>query len=215
MSSVIAIFLIFAPSTYAQGDTPTIYRCHENSGKKIALTFDDGPHPHLTVKILNILEKYNVKATFFVVGENAENYSPVLRQILACGHEIGNHTYSHDKIDIGELEKCENTVYEHLEYKTKLFRPPEGHINENVKSVAQKMGYDIILWDVDTRDWDHTPPEKILNIINKQVRSGSIILMHDYIGHNSPTLMALEMILPKLINDGYQFVTVSELISSI
>ena len=215
LGSVIGLSLLCSTNAYAQDGTPTIYRCHQNKDKKIALTFDDGPHPRLTLKILSILERYDVKATFFVVGENVENYAPVLQQILAQGHEIGNHTYSHDKIDVDELERCENAIYECLEYKTKLFRPPEGHVNESVKSVAQQMGYDIILWDVDTRDWDHTRPEKILNIINTQVRSGSIILMHDYIGHNSPTLTALEMILPKLIQDGYQFVTVSELISSI
>ena len=200
-------------------DHSDVYRKHENQYKKIALTFDDGPHPRLTPKILEILDRYNVKATFFTVGINVHYYPETFEEIVARGHEIGNHTYTHphvSRIDIGSLKgeivRCEEEIYEHGEYRTKLFRPPEGMIDGGVTTLLKELDYKVILWDVDTRDWDHTPAGAIADMIVKRVSSGDIILMHDYISYNSPTPEALEMFLPILIEKGYQFVTVSELI---
>jgi len=196
-----------------------VYRKNENQYKKIALTFDDGPHPRYTPRILDILDKYNVKATFFTVGINAHYYPEVLEQTVKRGHEIGNHTYTHphvSNIDKGvlksEVEKCENEIYGLTEYKTKLFRPPEGMIDNNITSMLRDLDYKVILWDIDTRDWSHTPPQKIANMIIENISSGDIILMHDYISYDSPTPQALDIFLPALIEMGFQFVTVSELI---
>jgi peptidoglycan/xylan/chitin deacetylase (PgdA/CDA1 family) len=196
-----------------------VYRKNENQYKKIALTFDDGPHPKLTPKILRILDKYNVKATFFTVGINVHYYPETFEEIVAHGHEIGNHTYTHphvsrvDRVTLrGEIERCEDEIYEHGEYKTKLFRPPEGMIDNGVTSLIKELDYKVILWDIDTRDWDHTNPRDIAEMVVNKVSSGDIILMHDYISYNSPTPEALELFLPILIEKGYQFVTVSELI---
>ena len=200
-------------------DHSDVYRKHENQYKKIALTFDDGPHPRLTPKILEVLDKYNVKATFFTVGVNVHYYPDAFEQILSHGHEIGNHTYTHphvSRIDTGtlkgEIERCEAEIYEHGEYKTKLFRPPEGMIDNGVTSLLKELDYKVILWDIDTRDWDHTPAIEIAKMVEKGVSSGDIILMHDYISYDSPTVEALDIFLPILIEKGYQFVTVGELI---
>ena len=111
-----------------------------------------------------------------------------------------------------EVEKCESTVYGLTDYKTKLFRPPEGLIDADVRTVLRSLDYKVILWDIDTRDWAHTPPEEIAKNVIDNVASGDIILMHDYIGHNSPTPEALDIFIPELLNRGYKFVVVSELI---
>lgn len=196
-----------------------IYRKNENDYMKIALTFDDGPHPRYTPKILDILEEYGVKATFFVVGVNAEYYPDTMEKIIEKGHEIGNHTYSHPHVSClnsetleREVEKCESAIYGLTDYKTKLFRPPEGMIDADVRTVLRSLDYKVILWDIDTQDWANTPPDKISDYVVKNVTSGDIILMHDYVAHNSPTPEALRLFLPKLLEKGYHFVVVSELI---
>ena len=229
--SALAIFLIvffliamnilkISAISYENNDTDAdIYHKKDNAYKKIALTFDDGPHPRYTPQILEILSKYNIKATFFTVGVNAKNYPDTLEKVISAGHEVENHTYTHphvNSVDFAtlkrEIECCESEIYEHTDYKTKFFRPPEGMIDDEIIEMIKSLDYKIVLWDIDTRDWAHTPPQKIAENIIDNINSGDIILMHDYIGHNSPTPEALKIFLPILIDRGYNFVTVSELI---
>jgi len=192
-----------------------------NNEKKIALTFDDGPHPIYTKKILDILSKYNVKATFFIIGENAKNYGNVISDIVEQGHDIGNHTFSHQKIKsksateiISELEECNQAIYQRCGESTKLFRPPGGIMADICISETNILSdYDIIYWSIDTHDWAHESPQNIANHVIQQIKAGDIILMHDYIGRSSPTPDALELMCPELLKMGYDFVTVSELIS--
>ena len=198
-----------------------VHRKHVNSEMKIALTFDDGPHPRQTPKILEILAKYGIKATFFTVGINAYYYPETLKSVVDAGHEIGNHTYTHpkvSKIEKGklreEIENCEEIIYQLTEYKTKLFRPPEGMIDSGVLNLIDDLDYSIILWDIDTRDWAHTPPRQIADNVINSISSGDIILMHDYIGTNSPTCEALELFIPILLEKGFKFVVISELLGS-
>ena len=194
-----------------------IYRYNRNDDMNIALTFDDGPHPRLTPKILDVLDKYGIKATFFVIGINAEYYPSALEEIINRGHEIGNHTYSHPHInDINktvlkaEIESCEEVLFLSTNCHTRLFRPPEGMIDGGVKSVLRDLDYKVILWDIDTRDWAQTPPREIASHVIKNIKSGDIILMHDYISYNSPTVEALEIFVPVLIEKGYNFVVISD-----
>lgn len=196
-----------------------IYRKNENDYMKIALTFDDGPHPRYTPKILDILDEYGIKATFFVIGVNAENYPTTIEKIIQRGHEIGNHTYSHPHVSClnsenlkNEVESCESAIYGLTDYKTKLFRPPEGMIDADVRSVLRGLDYKVILWDIDTLDWAHKSPEAISQNVLDNIAAGDIILMHDYISHDSPTPDALRLFIPKLLERGYRFVVVSELI---
>ena len=200
-------------------DEVDIYRKNENDYMKIALTFDDGPHPRYTKEILEILDEYNIKATFFVIGINVKYYPETMNSIIEHGHEIGNHTYTHPRVkDLdclklkNEIEDCEDTVCNLGEYHTKLFRPPEGMIGGEVKNAVKDLGYKVILWDIDTRDWAHTPPKDIAENVINNVKSGDIILMHDYIAYNSPTPEALRLFIPKLLEKGYKFVVISELI---
>ncbi len=195
--------------------------CYKNESKKIALTFDDGPHPRYTREILSILEEYGVKATFFVVGLNVEAYPSLVKAEVDGGHEVGNHTYSHTNLREAQYEgicreigATERLIYENTDFRSRLLRPPEGLYSPTVCTAAADCDYTIVLWSVDTRDWEHTPAEEIARHVLSEVRGGDIILFHDFIGHDSPTPDALRQILPKLIEEGYRFVTVSELLST-
>ncbi|MBQ8397157.1 MAG: polysaccharide deacetylase family protein [Clostridia bacterium] len=221
-AALLALLACLLPVSAEAGEESSIvYRAHANEAGKIALTFDDGPHPHYTHEILGILAEYDVRATFFVVGENVEFYPNVLAEVQAAGHEIGNHTYDHHRLGrvdtarvTDEILRTEQAVFELCDSRTKLFRPPEGMMNDAVIAAARALDYRVILWNIDTRDWDHPTPEAIAENILSHVKSGDIILMHDYIGRDSPTPAALRIVIPALLEAGYRFVGVSELIGS-
>lgn len=190
--------------------------------KVIALTFDDGPHPRYTDMILDILKEYGVRATFFVVGENAVLYPEELKRIAAEGHELGNHTYTHanlkqiDKSSLmRELSETERVIEELTGQRTTVFRPPEGRCNETVVNCANERGYTTVLWTVDPCDWASPPANRVASVIEKNARCGSVILCHDYNSNKrSPTPEALRTVIPLLMERGYSFVTVSELLRS-
>ena len=200
------------------GSAAQVYHSHPNGTKQIALTFDDGPHPSQTQRILDILDRYGVKATFFMIGVNVENYPEVAKDVVARGHEIGNHTYSHlhlKQLGAGgltaEVEKCEDVLEDLCEYRPHLFRPPEGYLSDGVFECAEQGDYSLILWSVDTRDWEIKNASQIAEKVLTNVKTGDIILMHDYVYH-SKTPEALEILLPKLLALGYEPVTVGKLL---
>ena len=198
-----------------------IYHSRHNDRMEIALSFDDGPHPRLTPVILSILEEYGIKATFFMVGENVGYYPAAARAVAEAGHEIGNHTFSHRKFDrLGvedlrrEIFSCEEAIAAVSDVPIRFIRPPEGQMSDSMRQVIGELDYRVILWDVDTRDWAHTPPETISRHILDTVQAGDIILMHDFIGYNSPTPEALRLVIPALLARGFRFVTVGELVEA-
>lgn len=202
-------------------DDEIVYHSRFNDRMEIALSFDDGPHPRLTPVILDILEEYGIKATFFMVGENVGYYPAAARAVAEAGHEIANHTFSHrkfGKMTEGEMREeiaaCEQALASVSDSPVHFIRPPEGQMNETMRRVAGNLDYRIILWDVDTRDWAHTPPAEISRHILDTVQAGDIILMHDFIGHDSPTPEALRQVIPELLARGYRFVTVGELVAN-
>jgi polysaccharide deacetylase family sporulation protein PdaB len=212
---------VVSSQVIAGANERNIFSSVENGDKKIALTFDDGPHEKYTAEILDILKEENVPATFFVIGENAKSCPELIKRELAEGHEIGNHTYSHmflknksSAVISREILDAETALYEVADYRSKLLRPPGGLYDSAVCASARECDYSMILWSVDTRDWAHTPAEQIAKSVLENVKSGDIILMHDYISGKSPTPKSLRAIIPKLKSDGFTFVTVSELISS-
>ena len=225
---ILAAFGVIKPFWTDAADIPSwssfskddgVYARVSTEDKVIALTFDDGPHPYLTDKILDILDEYNAKATFFVVGQMASAYPEVLKRVALRGHEIGNHTYTHlaesdDGCDMlrSEIQRTEDTVFQLTAKKTFLFRPPTGHCCPSAVKMTGELGYKTVVWDIDTRDWAHTPIDEICRNVRSNVKNGSIILMHDFIGANSPTPKALRQIVPMLKELGYEFVTVSQLL---
>lgn len=198
-----------------------VYRSVKTESKRIALTFDDGPHPYLTGRILEILDRYDVQATFFMVGVNVVNYPDAAREVIQAGHEVGNHTFSHDHMaklseaEVGrELGLCEDALEELCEYRPHLFRPPEGAVNAYIEHCTEDNDYALILWSLDTRDWENKNAEQIVDRVLSKIQAGDIILMHDYIGRHSQTPEALEILLPKLLAAGYEPVTVSQLLGN-
>ena len=208
-----------SPVWSSYGKRDNVYSQVSTEEKAIALTFDDGPHPKYTAQILDILKEYGVKATFFVIGKNAELCKDVVKRCAEEGHEIGNHTYTHATADacsyetlkeeIGKTERIITSLTGRTPY---LFRPPTGLCNQNTVALSKELGFKTIVWNVDTRDWAHTRTERIISSVLGNVKSGSIILMHDYIDPPSYTPEALRVIIPELIARGYTFVTVSELL---
>ncbi len=214
-----AILLPLKCTAFYDGDV--LSSCYGEPTKKIALTFDDGPHPRYTPQILEILEEYGIKATFFVVGQNAEYYPELVKAEVDGGHEVGNHTFTHANLRngtyetvCGEILRTERMIYENTDFRSRLLRPPEGIYSQAVCDAAADFDYTIVLWSIDTRDWTHNPSDKIAEQVLAEVKGGDIILFHDFIGRDSPTPDALRIIIPKLLAQGYKFVTVSELISA-
>ncbi|QUW23867.1 polysaccharide deacetylase family protein [Sporosarcina sp. Marseille-Q4063] len=182
------------------------------SVKKVALTFDDGPDPKVTTKILATLEKYNAKATFYMLGSRVEYYPEIAKDVSNAGHELGNHTWTHPDLTNASIKKINSEITRTSSIIEKVtgekaisFRPPYGAIN---KTVRQQTNLPVILWDVDTLDWKHRNANQLLAHVKKNTRDGSIILMHDI--HQS-TADGLDAVLAYLNGEGYTFVTVSEL----
>lgn len=178
----------------------------------VAFTFDDGPNPDTTQRILDVLNANYSHATFFVVGNNAEKYPDTLKAISASGSEIGNHTYSHEKltdlsdVDVEEqIDKVNRAVKKATGEGTTVIRPPYGAYDENLLNQLEEP---IVLWDLDTEDWDSRNAQKIVSKVLSNVKDGDIILMHDIY---DSTAEAVEILVPKLKEQGYQIVTVSEM----
>ena len=196
-----------------------VYRSVETEKKQIAITFDDGPHPVLTPRILEILAKYNIPATFFMVGQNVLNYPDAARAVIEAGHEVGNHTFTHPHLAglnehaiMDEIGKCEDALEELCEYRPHLLRTPQGALTQSLERCLLDDDYILVLWSLDTRDWENKSTAHVVRTVLEKVQAGDIILMHDFIGHNSRTPEALEKIIPILLSQGYEFVSVSELL---
>ncbi len=183
----------------------------------VAITFDDGPIPQMTAQYLAVLDEFNVRATFFMVGQNINQYPELAGKVLRYGSEIGSHSWRHARLDkltadeISEdLSLAEYQVQINLGQQVNLFRPPYGIRNDTILAVAKELSYQVIIWDVDPRDWEDPPPEYIVASVLGQVQPGSIILLHE--GHPN-TLKALPVIIQKLRERGLEPVTVSELLN--
>ncbi|WP_138432275.1 polysaccharide deacetylase family protein [Winogradskyella algicola] len=176
--------------------------------KELYLTFDDGPTPEITDWVLQTLQEYNAKATFFCIGKNIESHPDIFQSILKQGHSVGNHTYNHlkgwktkTKDYIDDVERTQNLmnskIENHRSSLENLFRPPYGKFKSKQSRVLQELGYEIVLWDVLSYDWDKSISEKacLENIIPK-AKEGSIIVFHDSIKASKN----LKYVLPKVLD---------------
>lgn len=201
--------------------SPEVIANNSAAQKKIAITFDDGPHPVHTEEILDILKEYNVKATFFIVGSNAEQYPSIVKRTFDEGHELGNHTYNHvfinrisDEKLIEEIRMTDDVITKITGISPIIFRPPGGAYNDSKVEVVASSGHKCILWSwwQDTRDWSCPTVDKVVSTVMDNLHDGDIVLFHDFNSGNTPTAAALRIIIPQLIEKGYEFVSVSELI---
>ena len=196
------------------------------SEKVVALTFDDGPSPIWTPRILDALKTAQVKATFFMLGNHVQEYPWVAKRVAAEGHEIGNHTYDHHGLiyyKTPELEAEVNNafwaIYNACGVKTKYFRPPKGWLTEAEKKDLKRMGYEIILWSLNSKDWVTFDDRFIVSYILHNIRPGDILLFHDSGGvfrteggNREETVKTIPRLVQKLKERGYRFVTISELL---
>ncbi len=214
---IAVLFCIHALCFEVHGQEPVCRSAHSET-MQIALTFDDGPHPMQTPQILDILDRYGVRATFFMIGVNVERYPEAAMEVIERGHEVGNHTYSHGHLEnmtesvlAQELDRCEDALENLCEYRPHLFRPPAGVYNTFVEHCTDARDYSVILWSVDTKDWESKDANAIVEKVLSKIKPGDIILMHDYVA-KSKTPEALEILLPKLLALGYEPVTVGTLL---
>jgi peptidoglycan-N-acetylglucosamine deacetylase len=185
--------------------------------KSVALTFDDGPDETFTPLILQILAKHQVPATFFIIGNKAENHAELLKKIISQGHSVGNHSYSHaflfdlfgrKKME-QDLQKAEDIIASMTGSKQMLFRPPYGVTTPVLAKVIRKMGYKAIGWSVRSLDTVLKDKEKLTERVIERLHPGAVILMHD---DREITGLVLEDIILKIKEEGYRIVGVEELI---
>lgn len=192
----------------------------ETNQKLIALTFDDGPNPVYTPQILDILKQYQAKATFFVLGKRVAHYPQIAIREVNEGHEIANHTFDHhflknvspEKLK-EEIRQTQEVIFDVTEQIPRVFRPPGGFYDDALIDLARKDHFTVVMWSwyQDTKDWQKPGVHKIVDTVLNNVRNGDIILFHDLEGDCSQTVEALKIILPRLQEQGFKFVTVSDL----
>lgn len=187
------------------------------STKKIAITFDDGPDPVITPKVLKLLDDYNAKATFFCIGQQVEKHPEVLKSIIKEGHLAGSHSYTHSYFInfkstqgwLAELQRTDEVVEKVTGVKPTLFRPPFGVTTPHLAKAVKASGHRVIAWNIRSFDTVLKNPEAILKRLTHKIKPGSIILLHD----NHPKIeYILERLLQFLQQNGYQMVTINQLL---
>ncbi|MFY9174641.1 MAG: polysaccharide deacetylase family protein [Peptococcia bacterium] len=204
---------MFPNSFFREGDT---------TEKRVALTFDDGPDSVYTPQMLDVLKEHEVKATFFYIGNRAQLFPEVIQRTVQEGHIVGNHSLDHPdimKLSIEEAKQnvlqAEEALLQEAGYRTALFRSPYGSIDPERIEEIEKLGYKIIAWNVDSLDWKSLSAEQVKYNILENVREGSIILQHSSGGKEenlSGSVSALGEVITILKNEGYEFVTIPELL---
>ncbi len=190
--------------------------CVDTQEKVCALSFDAAWGAEDTDTLIEILENYNAKATFFVVGDWVDKYPDAVKKLFKAGHDVMNHSNTHKymtKIDnatlTNEVENCSDKIEKITKKRPTLFRPPYGDYNSDVVKKLKSMGYNTIQWDVDSLDWKDLSAEEIYARVTQKTKNGSIILFHNA-AKNTPE--ALPKILDKLKKDGYEFVKIEDMI---
>ena len=213
----VSSFFEVIQSSYLLDKDAELYKAYyeKKNRKVVALTFDDGPNPATTNQALDTLSKYGIKATFFVLGKNVSGNEEILKRMKSDGHVIGNHSWSHpvlSKLSLDEAKKqitdTEDALTKVLGSSSKLMRPPYGAITDDIRN---SLDLSFIMWDVDSLDWKSKNEASILTEIQREVKNGSIILMHDI---HAETVNALPKVIDYLKEQGYEFVTVPEMLHS-
>ena len=205
------MFIEQPPKIYRMLFPKSIWRIINEEEKMVYLTFDDGPIPQITSWVLDLLDQYNIKATFFCVGDNVRKNPDTYKEILKRGHKVGNHTYNHLQGWKTFGRKFVDNVKHGSNYiESKLFRPPHGHMFIYQLTHLYFLGYKTIMWDVVTRDYSkRMTPQQVYNNVIKYTRNGSIIVFHDSFKAERNLRYALPRSIEWLLKQGYSFGTIS------
>jgi peptidoglycan/xylan/chitin deacetylase (PgdA/CDA1 family) len=190
----------------------------EISERAVALTFDDGPSPQNTEDLLLLLKEQKIPATFFMIGSNLEKYPDIAKDVFTAGHQIGNHTYSHQRTLFSSVEffrgeiKQTDILIRNLGYNDEIvFRPPFGKKLINLPLALREMKKLAVTWDVESEDTESQDGDALATRVLNQVKPGSVILFHDGFARKEGTLKAVRIVIEALKAQGYQFMTVNEL----
>jgi peptidoglycan-N-acetylglucosamine deacetylase len=191
--------------------------------KQLALTYDDGPNDPHTLRLLEILARHQVSATFFLIGRYAQQRPGLARDIVKAGHVVGNHTFTHPLLTLmsetkirKEISDCHATLQDVVGEHSILFRPPYGGRRPAVLRIARELGLEPVMWGVTGHDWNAPPAQQIEQKVASQIRGGDVILLHDG-GHRnlgadrSQTVLATDHLITRYKDEGYEFVTIPQM----
>ncbi|MGC2477396.1 MAG: polysaccharide deacetylase family protein [Candidatus Sulfotelmatobacter sp.] len=192
--------------------------------KQLALTYDDGPNDPHTQRLLEVLAKHNVPATFFLIGRYVQQRPDIVREMVTAGHVIGNHTFTHPLLTLKrdadvrqELSDCRSQLHDAIGKHSNLFRPPFGGRRPAVLRIARELALEPIMWNVTGHDWNAPPAAEIETKVKRQIRGGDVILLHDG-GHKqmgadrSQTVLATDHLITRYKSEGYEFVTITQML---
>jgi len=192
--------------------------------KQLALTYDDGPNDPYTLRLLEVLARHDVRATFFLIGRYVQQYPEIARQIVQSGHVAGNHAFTHPLLTLKssaeirqELSACRSALQDAIGEHSNLFRPPFGGRRPAVLRIARELALEPVMWNVTGYDWNAPPAATIERKVAKQLRGGDVILLHDG-GHKqmgadrSQTVLATDHLIARYKSEGYQFVTIPKML---
>ena len=193
------------------------------SSRQIALTYDDGPNDPHTLRLLEVLARQDVQATFFLIGRHVQQHQEIAREIVQAGHAVGNHTFTHPLLTFKseseirqQLSECRAALQDAIGEHSNLFRPPFGGRRPAVLRVARELGLAPVMWNVTGYDWNAPPAEAIERKVAKQIRGGDVILLHDG-GHKqmgadrSNTVIATDHLIATYKSEGYDFLTIPQM----
>ena len=192
--------------------------------RQLALTYDDGPNDPDTIRLLEVLAKHNVRATFFLIGRYVQQRPDIVREVVKAGHVIGNHTFTHPLLIFKsaaevrrELTDCRATIQDAVGEQSNIFRPPFGGRRPAVLRIARELGLEPIMWSVTGYDWNAPPAVVIEKKVSRRIRGGDVILLHDG-GHKqmgadrSQTVLATDHLITRYKSEGYDFVTIQQML---
>jgi len=214
-----------AMAPWAQGFGAT-FVCGSSGAKRIALTYDDGPNDPHTPRLLEVLAKDDVRATFFLIGRYVSRRPDIVRDILQAGHAIGNHTFTHPALALTgavetriQLEECQRAVEDATGESPRLFRPPFGARRPHTLPIARSLGLEPVMWNVTSWDWKAPPAAKIVETCNRRMGDGAVVLMHDgshlrFGADRWQTVVATHLLIEGWRAKGYELVTIPEMMGS-
>ncbi|PYX65636.1 MAG: polysaccharide deacetylase family protein [Acidobacteria bacterium] len=192
--------------------------------KQLALTYDDGPNDPHTMRVLEVLARHNVRATFFLIGRYVQQRPEIVREVVKAGHVIGNHTFTHPLLTFKssaevrkELTDCRSAIQDAVGKHSSLFRPPFGGRRPAVLRIARELGLEPIMWNVTGYDWNAPAATVIEKKVSSQIRGGDVILLHDG-GHKrmgadrSQTVLATDHLITRYKSEGYDFATIQQML---